>query len=642
MRRLRTSLNDHSLRRDAEQLRVLLNTSPQPPGGTAGTWYRIWVIPNDGTTPTDYDVNTAGFTAAVAYAGTAGTGGMILVPPCTIANDHTIPAGYTVYCQGINKVIFTGTLTFSADSALVFGSINKSASSASAVVSAIGPAAGWVYLVSVTIYATNTGSGDAYAVQDGGGNIRVRDCVVLATADSGDAHGLHAAAGGLIEAYQGVNIKGLSASGEGYAVYNDGSTVTVEWSDLYAETAGVDSPPIGGAASATVVSAAGSGKALNLYSGGANADPPADWFENAFDDSAWSATVDGTAGWTPLFGDLVAARTTVEISDPANAGEKHLIRHTFNLAAVGTARFRFQIEDWLYNLYINGVLIAGNQTAGGAESGGYNPEEIWIDESLLVVGDNVLAIEFANGEGWAIGITYSLEILNGTTYVIGNEIENEFGAKSGYPYRGDRAAFNVTGFPERHANDLDESIYQHHVPKPEETGHVLYADSQKRWASGTAAEAGVGITHPLTLDTPTTLTISGGAVTVTTDNHVINAQSGNADDLDTISGSTNYQVLVLRASAGDTITVKHGTGNIYLNGETDFVMSGRAHLLLFYTGSYWTDFGSSGTGTGGEGGGGGFETGGATDEQPMSVTGSDTGGFEFWHVSGEGVKGNST
>jgi predicted GH43/DUF377 family glycosyl hydrolase len=93
---------------------------------------------------------------------------------------------------------------------------------------------------------------------------------------------------------------------------------------------------------------------------------------------------------------------------------------------------------------------------------------------------------------------------------------------------------------------------------------------------------------------PPILTISGGTVTITSDWHIIAAESGTTDDLATISGGVAGQFLLIQPDSGDTITVKHGTGNIYLNGEEDFVLDGEKSLLLFFDGTNWSDIGAGG------------------------------------------------
>lgn len=101
--------------------------------------------------------------------------------------------------------------------------------------------------------------------------------------------------------------------------------------------------------------------------------------------------------------------------------------------------------------------------------------------------------------------------------------------------------------------------------------------------------------------------IVSGALTPTQMYTQVGAQDDTApnDDLDTIntsgygqltSGGDTYRALViLYATPGDTIEVKHGTGNIDLNGGADFTLTGDAQLLLSYNGTNWTDIGISGS-----------------------------------------------
>lgn len=97
----------------------------------------------------------------------------------------------------------------------------------------------------------------------------------------------------------------------------------------------------------------------------------------------------------------------------------------------------------------------------------------------------------------------------------------------------------------------------------------------------------------------TILTLASDTVTVTQNVHTIAAETGTTDDLATINGGTDRQLLIIQADTGDTITVKHGTGNINLNGAADFDLSGDKTLLLFYDGVNWADGGAGGGGGGG-------------------------------------------
>ena len=90
----------------------------------------------------------------------------------------------------------------------------------------------------------------------------------------------------------------------------------------------------------------------------------------------------------------------------------------------------------------------------------------------------------------------------------------------------------------------------------------------------------------------TTVIASGVAnITNTQSSYLIlNGEGGLSDDLDTITGGRNGDMIFMRAIP--TITVKHNTGNILLAGGVDFVMSGFfAVLVLVKVDSTWVQVG---------------------------------------------------
>lgn len=93
--------------------------------------------------------------------------------------------------------------------------------------------------------------------------------------------------------------------------------------------------------------------------------------------------------------------------------------------------------------------------------------------------------------------------------------------------------------------------------------------------------------------TATTLTISSGVVTVTQMVHVIAAETGTTDDLETITDgitgqtSAGLAVLLLIADTGDTITLKHGTDNLDLPGDADIDLDDDHWIMLLWSGSNW-------------------------------------------------------
>jgi hypothetical protein len=103
----------------------------------------------------------------------------------------------------------------------------------------------------------------------------------------------------------------------------------------------------------------------------------------------------------------------------------------------------------------------------------------------------------------------------------------------------------------------------------------------------------------LKVNTATTLTIASGAVTITGGHHIIAAESGTSDLLETINGGVTGQFLLIEADTGDTINVQQTSGNIsFADASTstsaDHSLSGSAQMLLYYTGSVWQQIGFNG------------------------------------------------
>lgn len=107
-------------------------------------------------------------------------------------------------------------------------------------------------------------------------------------------------------------------------------------------------------------------------------------------------------------------------------------------------------------------------------------------------------------------------------------------------------------------------------------------------ASGNASVAGL-------FNLPrSTLTISGGIVTVTQSCHLIDTEGGAAtDNLDTINGGTDGDILILRsANAARDTTVKDGTGNLNIAGDFTFTTPTDV-IMLIYNGATWFEISRS-------------------------------------------------
>ncbi len=89
-----------------------------------------------------------------------------------------------------------------------------------------------------------------------------------------------------------------------------------------------------------------------------------------------------------------------------------------------------------------------------------------------------------------------------------------------------------------------------------------------------------------------TATIASDAIAAVGNYMMLDTEAAAAtDNLATINGGTTGQQLILQsASSARDITVKHGTGNIYLAGGVDFVLDNlRCFLVLVNVGTEWRE-----------------------------------------------------
>lgn len=119
------------------------------------------------------------------------------------------------------------------------------------------------------------------------------------------------------------------------------------------------------------------------------------------------------------------------------------------------------------------------------------------------------------------------------------------------------------------------------------TGYSIWTSATNATAPWALwADAGdVGISDTLNLGAGSALTISSNAITATKSRHTVTA-SGASDTLNTINGATSGDILFLRGTAGKTITVADGAGNIQCSTNRTLA-SGNDILLLFYDGTSW-------------------------------------------------------
>lgn len=86
--------------------------------------------------------------------------------------------------------------------------------------------------------------------------------------------------------------------------------------------------------------------------------------------------------------------------------------------------------------------------------------------------------------------------------------------------------------------------------------------------------------------TPSELTIASGVVTATKSQHAIDTEGDAAsDDLDTINGGSDGDILIIRAAnSSRTVVVKDATGNIQIGGDKT-LDNAQDRLTLIYDAS---------------------------------------------------------
>ena len=86
-----------------------------------------------------------------------------------------------------------------------------------------------------------------------------------------------------------------------------------------------------------------------------------------------------------------------------------------------------------------------------------------------------------------------------------------------------------------------------------------------------------------------TVTLSTGVLLVTDTLTIVAAETGTADDFATVTNTNTLEndTLIIVADTGDTITLKHATGNIHLSGNADKAITGTQWVKLHRRGTDW-------------------------------------------------------
>lgn len=129
---------------------------------------------------------------------------------------------------------------------------------------------------------------------------------------------------------------------------------------------------------------------------------------------------------------------------------------------------------------------------------------------------------------------------------------------------------------------------------------ALDANSQKITSLAAATADGDALSQgKVPIGAAGALTIATGAIAVTKSFHKVDTEAGGAtDDLDSITGGAEGDVLVLKAADGThTVVCKHGTGNLRLDGSADFSLDNADDsITLIFDGTNWLELARSNNG----------------------------------------------
>ena len=140
------------------------------------------IILYTGSSATNYNNTDAGLASAISAASSGDT---IWIPPTTLTNNYTVPAGVTIHGESRDDVIFSGQITLSNGSVLENLSIVRSEDDAGAIYGIIeGSGAITAIITNVKVDVANA-TGAAYAVyMANGGEIDAYGTELLAETGS--------------------------------------------------------------------------------------------------------------------------------------------------------------------------------------------------------------------------------------------------------------------------------------------------------------------------------------------------------------------------------------------------------------------------------------------------------------------------
>jgi hypothetical protein len=368
-----------------------------------------------------FDATDTGLAAALAAAA---DGDMVRLPVGTIAGGPwTVPESTVLSGWDRSKSTLTGRVNLSGPgSALENLTVAVTANSSADIVAVGGPGTTGenqrARIRGCDIRAAQAGTGAAYAIEGGAGELHLLQTAVDAESTGGLAAAVHTAAG----------------------------VITHRYSAFHAAASGANCWPFwagdGEAISMTIDSSTDD---LCLDLGAKTNAPPAGWYELDFDDSEWANAVVAAGGTPPQIWPYEGF-----------TGQQRAVfrRHVeVPTGTVTAAALTYFDQDDDGELYINETLLKAE--------GGANPTLPLDITTLFLAGeDNVIANNIADIYTGSSGVRYrvtvtGIGVLNVSLLGYASVFDEGF-EEAAIPDTGDRAAFDALGYPDRHANDTDE------------------------------------------------------------------------------------------------------------------------------------------------------------------------------------------
>jgi len=300
-----------------------------------------------------------------------------------------------------------------------------------------------------------------------------------------------------------------------------------------------------------------------------------------------SASIDTLSELTPQTGDLIV-NNLIALDSSATSDEPTDTGFTGSFISGDGKTF----DGTAYNIggVAAGVLQAGiSQTTGqitfGANAGNLDADGARVDMAVSTPG---LVSNTPN--------SYKISGINGAgTTGNGNAVfEGWVGAGSDAEATGKIKVFTITA-PSAPYNSYATLILEANGASSASPAEGSYAHVEMKGNNLGTSTAGTRVTNGFFgFGVATVLTIAAGVVTANRSYHKIAVQSGVTDDLDTINGGSEGDILVLQADDGaKDIVVKHATGNIRINGSVDFTLTALADKITLIKTSVgnWNEIG---------------------------------------------------